>query len=64
VIHASGTYADAMATALMVLGPKEGSELAGRLKLAVMFVVRHGDHFETLQTPEFDRITGTHNGPH
>jgi thiamine biosynthesis lipoprotein len=56
VIHASGTYADAMATALMVLGPKEGYDRACRLKLAVLFIVRSSDHFETLRTPEFEKV--------
>src|SRR6185437_8932223 len=55
VIHPSGAYADAMATALMVLGPTEGYALACKLKLAAMFIVRHSDHFETLRTPDFRR---------
>ena len=61
IIHPSGTYADAMATALMVLGPQEGYELACRLKLAVLFIVRRSDHFETRQTPEFEKAGG-HTG--
>src|SRR5204863_1514145 len=47
VAHPSGAYADAMATALMVLGPEEGYVLAERLGLAVLFVTRGQGHFET-----------------
>ena len=56
VLHASGTYADAMATGLIVLGPKEGYDLACKLKLAAYFIVRRRDHFETLPTPEFEGL--------
>jgi thiamine biosynthesis lipoprotein len=62
VMHASGTYADAMATALMVLGPREGFELACRLKLAALFTVRRSDRFETLRTPEFAARGDAGNG--
>jgi thiamine biosynthesis lipoprotein len=53
VINTSGAYADAMATALMVLGPDEGLELAKRLRLAVMFVTRGSDRFATRTTDAF-----------
>lgn len=55
VVHASGTYADAMATALMVLSPDEAFALAKRLDLAVLFVFRGEGSFETLETPAFER---------
>ena len=40
VIHESATWADALATALSVLGPEEGAALAEREGLAVHFIVR------------------------
>jgi thiamine biosynthesis lipoprotein len=56
VAHASNAYADAMATALMVLGPKEGYALAQKLNLAAMFITRSDDHFETSSTPQFRKL--------
>jgi thiamine biosynthesis lipoprotein len=50
VLHASGAYADAMATAMMVLGADEGTALARRLGLSVHFVTRGGGAFETKST--------------
>jgi thiamine biosynthesis lipoprotein len=43
VIHESATWADALATALSVLGPDEGAALAEREGLAVYFIVRGPD---------------------
>lgn len=43
VLCASCMYADAWATALMVLGPERGRELAERQGLAATFVLREGD---------------------
>jgi thiamine biosynthesis lipoprotein len=43
VIHPSATWADALATALSVLGPEEGGALAEREGLAVHFIVREKD---------------------
>ena len=56
VIHKSCAYADAFATALSVLGPDKGFELAVELDLAVyMLVKKPGDDsgFEVLQTESF-----------
>lgn len=54
VIHEECAYADAYATALMVLGPEEGPVLAERLGLAALFIIRLGDNaFEVRQTPVF-----------
>jgi len=54
VVHRSCTYADAMATALNVLGPEDGMALARSEKLAAQFVVRnaHGE-FEARTTESF-----------
>jgi FAD:protein FMN transferase len=54
VVHESCTYADAMATALNVLGPEAGMALARSNSLAAQFVVRtaHGE-FESHATESF-----------
>jgi thiamine biosynthesis lipoprotein len=43
VIHSSAAEADAWATALMVLGPEQGLELAERRNLAALFIRRRDD---------------------
>jgi len=49
VIGESTAYADAMATALLVLGPDDGLALAEKLGLAALFLVQAGD--ETVERP-------------
>jgi thiamine biosynthesis lipoprotein len=58
VVHASAAYADAFATALMVLGPEEGMALARRLGLAALFIERSPDGalFTEQSTPGFQRL--------
>ncbi|MDP2319067.1 MAG: FAD:protein FMN transferase [Acidobacteriota bacterium] len=58
VVEASCLRADALATAIMVLGPDEGMALARRLDLAVLLLVRN-DHagFDERTTPRFDALT-------
>jgi thiamine biosynthesis lipoprotein len=58
VVHRSAAYADAYATALMVLGPEAGTALAGRLGLAALFIERKADGsgFTERSTPAFDRL--------
>lgn len=53
--------ADALATALMVLGPEDGWELAQREGLAVLFLVREGDGFEERMTPAFEALLQPQN---
>jgi thiamine biosynthesis lipoprotein len=55
VAHASAARADALATALMVLGPDAGVALARREKIPALFVVRRdgGTNFEQIATPAF-----------
>ena len=54
VVRPSAADADALATALMVLGPDEGAALAEREHLAAYFIVRGtGGSFETRQTRAF-----------
>lgn len=56
VIHPSAAYADAMATALLVLGPGAGTELAEQLRLAAYFLVRNETDIREITTTEFDTL--------
>lgn len=51
VLAANCMYADAMATALMVLGPEKGYDLAIAEKLPVMMIVKTPSGFESRITP-------------
>ncbi len=53
VVNPSATYADALATGLMVLGP-ESYALAEREGLAVLFVVKTEGDFVSRPTPAFE----------
>ncbi len=55
VIAPSAMYADAMATAIMVLGPEAGYALAQREGIAAYLVMRQGEGFSELATPAFQR---------
>jgi thiamine biosynthesis lipoprotein len=56
VVHESAMYADAYATALMVLGPQQGSALAERLGLPALFVERAGGALAMRATASFARL--------
>jgi thiamine biosynthesis lipoprotein len=58
VVHRSAAFADAYSTALMVLGPQAGMALAGRLRLAALFIERDADGpgFRERSTSDFDRL--------
>jgi FAD:protein FMN transferase len=56
VITESTAYADAMATALLVLGPEEGRELAEQLDLASYFLVRTDHGIEEISTSQFAQL--------
>jgi FAD:protein FMN transferase len=47
VLADSAMLADAWATALMVLGPREGPELANSLELNAYFIIRSEQGFES-----------------
>lgn len=51
VVARSAMRADALATALLVLGPERGPALAERERLAALFLVREGDGFRATTTP-------------
>ncbi len=56
VIHDSCTYADAMATAINVLGPEKGYRLAQQEKLAVLLIIKEKDKFIEKMTSRFKKI--------
>ena len=56
VIDASAAYADAMATALLVLGPDAGPALAEKLDIAAYFLVRDQTDIREITTTEFDTL--------
>ena len=59
VIHPQAIWADAWATALIVLGPEEGFELARREELAAYFMIRKGEGgLATRATPAFEALFG------
>ncbi len=53
VFHPSAALADGWATALMVLGEKDGPALAEDLGLAAYFLYRDGEGFSHLSTAGF-----------
>lgn len=56
VVNESAAFADAMATALLVLGPDAGPVLATKQQIAGYFLVRNASGIEELTTPEFDLL--------
>ncbi len=59
VIHPVSAFADAMATALLVLGPDAGPPLAEDLGLAAYFLVRRKTGIEEIATPQFDLLSAS-----
>ncbi|MEA1979982.1 MAG: FAD:protein FMN transferase [candidate division Zixibacteria bacterium] len=55
VIHTNCSYADAMATAIIVLGPEDGYKLAQRENLPVLLIIRENDDFVEKMTPAFKK---------
>ena len=56
VIDKSAAYADAMATALLVLGPEAGPDLAEQLEIAGLFLIRNKGGLFELTTSVFDGL--------
>ena len=54
VVSNTAAIADALATALLVLGPAAGLELAEREQIAAHLVVRSSDGLTVLRTPAFE----------
>ncbi len=63
VVHQQCAYADAMATAISVLGPEDGYELAVELSLAAHLIVNTDEGFKEISTPEFDRLYPIREAP-
>ena len=57
VVHPENAFADAMATALLVMGPKDGPELAESLGIAAYFLVRRSTEIEEILSSEFEGLT-------
>ena len=55
VLHAKAMVADAWATALEVLGPEKGMELANQLELPVLFIVRKNNLFSEIMSARFEQ---------
>ena len=63
VVHPEAIWADAWATALTVLGPAEGYDLATREGLAAHFIARAGkDQLRDWATPSFGALLETPGG--
>lgn len=56
VVNPSAAYADAMATALLVLGPTDGPKRAEALGIAAYFLIREETSVEAISTPSFDSL--------
>lgn len=56
VLDPQGYRADALATALLVMGPDEGLQFAEAENLAVLFLVRDDEGIRELTTPAFERL--------
>lgn len=56
VVNASAAFADAMATALLVLGPSDGPSRAEELGIAAYFLIRNNTGIEEVTTPEYDLL--------
>ena len=57
VVDPSTAYADAMATALLVLGPDEAPALAKELGIAGYFLIRNETGILEITTPAFDALS-------
>ncbi|MFB9868492.1 FAD:protein FMN transferase [Vreelandella sulfidaeris] len=53
VLHPSNAWADAWATALMVVGGQKALELATENNLKVLLLVRDGEQWRSIASPEF-----------
>ena len=56
VVDPRGYRADALATALLVLGPEQGMQLATRENLAVLFLLRGESGFDEQASPAFEQL--------
>ena len=61
VLSPSAMRADALATALLVLGPEDGYILAMQQKLYAYFIIKTMDGYAEKSTPGFDQSVGRTN---
>jgi len=59
VVDDGGYRAAALATALLVMGPDKGMELAAREGLAVLFLLRSDSGIDERATPAFEQLSST-----
>jgi thiamine biosynthesis lipoprotein len=59
VVDKLGSRADALATALLVMGPIDGMELATREGMAALFLLRTNGGIEERSTPAFQELRST-----
>lgn len=59
IIDDDGFRADALATALLVMGPDAGMKLATRENMAALFLLRTERGIEELSTPAFEQLRST-----
>lgn len=57
VVDASCMRADAWATAMMILGPQKGAEIARKAKLATLFIVHENGEYIEMKSPQFDQLS-------
>ena len=58
VLNPSAMHADALATALLVLGPEDGYTLAMQQQLYAYFIIKTMDGYAEKSTPRFDQSVG------
>ena len=58
VFHPSNTWADAWATALLVVGEQDAMQMAIENNLKVLLLVRDGEQWRSIATPEFVNYFG------
>jgi thiamine biosynthesis lipoprotein len=56
VVDSACMMADALATAIDVMGPKEGLEFAKRYNLSVYLIVKEKNTYKTIYTPQFSSL--------
>lgn len=56
VVSTTTAFADAMATALLVLGADDGLALAEKLKVSALFLIKGDDGVEENRTSEFEKL--------
>ncbi|MGE6606145.1 FAD:protein FMN transferase [Halomonas sp. NPDC076908] len=58
VFHPSNAWADAWATALMVVGEDEAMQIAVDNNLKVLLLIRNGEAWQSIASPEFVNVFG------